>query len=373
MIRILQVVNIMDRAGIETILMNYYRNIDRSKFQFDFLTHRMEKGVYDDEILNLGGKIYHAPRLYPQNYLDYYNYLTNFFHSHPEYKVVHSHIDTMSAFPLFLAKKNNIPILIAHSHTTKLDVDAKFLIKYTAKTLIPYIANNYFACGDLAGKFLFGKNGFKIIHNAIDLKRFKYDLTKRIKLRKKFGLENSFVIGHVGRYNYIKNQKFLISIFQEVFKKNISAKLLLIGKGEDENLLRKKVSELGLSEKILFLNDRDDVNELYQVMDIFVMPSLFEGVPVVCVEAQANGLPCIISDKISEEILLTDNIKSLSLSDNIEKWADIILSSNFNREDNSMQILRNSGYDIQIEALKLTNLYLELIYQSNLIQGEIGL
>lgn len=360
MLRVLQVVNIMDRAGLETMLMNYYRKIDRERVQFDFLTHRPDKGAYEDEILSMGGKVYHAPRLYPQNYVEYYKFMKEFFGNHPEYKIVHSHIDTMSAFPLHTAKLNQIPVRIAHSHTSKLDIDAKLPIKYLAKLMIPKVANFNCACGNIAGEFLFGKREYKLINNAIDLKQFEFDEDIREKKRCELSLGDAFVVGHVGRYSYIKNQSFLIDVFQELLRINSNSKLLLIGKGDDESLLRQKIIDLKLEDKVLFLVDRDDVHELYQAMDVFVMPSLFEGLPVVGVEAQASGVPCIVSDRVSKEILLTDRISMMSLERTPEEWARQAIFMQQGQRTLSMEQLKLQGYDSQTEATKLMKWYEEL-------------
>lgn len=359
MIRVLQVVNNMHRAGLETMLMNYYRNIDRTKIQFDFLTHRPEKGDYDDEIISMGGKVYYAPRLYPQNYLQYFKWMKKFFNEHPEYKIVHSHIDTMSAFPLLAAKLNNIPIRIAHSHTSKLDRDLKFPIKYLAKLIVPYVANHYFSCGEVAGKFLYGNKKFEIIRNAIDLEKYKFNNKVREKKRKELKLNNEFVIGHVGRYCYIKNQSFIIDIFNEILKERPNSKLLLIGNGPDEELLRQKVNKLNLNNNVIFLINRSDVDELYQVMDAFVMPSLFEGVPLVAVEAQANGLKCFLSDKISEEVFLTKNIEKISLGQKDEEWKEKILNSEYERQEEIPEELFQRGYDIKRSMQELIKKYIE--------------
>lgn len=359
MIRVLQVVNNMHRAGLETMLMNYYRNIDRTKIQFDFLTHRPEKGDYDDEIISMGGKVYYAPRLYPQNYLQYFKWMKKFFNEHPEYKIVHSHIDTMSAFPLLAAKLNNIPIRIAHSHTSKLDRDLKFPIKYLAKLIVPYVANHYFSCGEVAGKFLYGNKKFEIIRNAIDLEKYKFNNKVREKKRKELKLNNEFVIGHVGRYCYIKNQSFIIDIFNEILKERPNSKLLLIGSGPDEELLRQKVNKLNLNNNVIFLINRSDVDELYQVMDAFVMPSLFEGVPLVAVEAQANGLKCFLSDKISEEVFLTKNIEKISLGQKDEEWKEKILNSEYERQEEIPEELFQRGYDIKRSMQELIKKYIE--------------
>ncbi len=366
MIRILQCVNKMDRCGLETMLMNYYRNIDRTKVQFDFLTHRKTKGAYDNEIEELGGKVYYAPRLMPYNILKYRKYMKNFFNEHKEYKIVHSHIDTMSFFPLREAKRNSIKYRISHSHTSRLDKDLKYFIKLYCKFAINKVSNIRFACGKKAGEFLYNKLDFHIINNAIDTNKFKYDIQKRNEIRKKFDIKNDeFIIGHVGRFIYIKNQKFLIYVFNEYLKINPNSKLMLIGAGNDEEMLKNKVNELGISEKVIFLVDRSDVNELYQAMDIFVMPSLFEGVPLVAIEAQTNGLNCILSDKISFETKLCSNVFFMSLNESPVAWAKKISEIGGVRNDNSVEDIKNQSYDIKEETKKLMDFYLELVEKEN--------
>lgn len=360
MIRILQVVNIMDRAGLETMLMNYYRNIDRSQIQFDFLTHRDVPGAYEEEIKKMGGVIYRAPRLYPQNYLSYFSFMADFFHNHPEYRIVHSHIDTLSVFPLYAAKKAGIPYRIGHSHSSKLDRDIKLPIKYVAKLLMTKEANVYCACSKVAAQFMYAGKKVKIIHNAIDLRHFQYDESKRNLVREKLGVMNKFVVGHVGRFYYVKNQTFLLDIIQEIKKINSDIRLLLIGKGEDEPILRKKVEKLDLKENVIFLIDRSDVNELYQAMDVFVMPSIFEGLPVVGVEAQANGLPCLFSNKISDEVVLTNTAKQISLEESANVWAENIMKMRNGRNIEAQRQLREQGYDISLEVNKLVKWYMEL-------------
>ena len=360
MLRILHVVNIMDRAGIETVLMNYYRNINRNEIQFDFLTHRPEEGAYDKEIFSLGGKVYHAPRLYPQNYLAYFKFMNTFFTEHPEYHIVHSHIDTMSAFPLLAAKINGIQHRISHSHTSKLDYDAKLLIKLLAKMFIPRLANIYCACGNKSGHFMYGKKPFKVINNAIDLEHFAYSIHKREIIRSKLGLANAFVIGHVGRYCYIKNQSFLIDVFSILKTNIVNAKLILIGKGEDELILRYKAKKLKCADDIIFLIDRSDVSDIYQAMDVFVLPSLFEGLPLVSIEAQTNGLPCVFSDRITKEVCITDTTKFLSLKESKEYWAKTIEMTPKERNYNSVKQIGLGGYDIKVEANKLCKWYQEM-------------
>lgn len=296
MIRILQCVNDMHRAGLETMLMNYYRNIDREKIQFDFLTHRPQRSDYDDEIESLGGKIYYAPRLYPQNYPKYFKWMKQFFSEHPEYKIIHSHIDAMSYLPLKAAKKANIPVRIAHSHNTAIDRDFKYLLKTYFRFKLPKVANYYCACGKEAGEFLFPGKEYMYVPNAIEIDRFLFNENVRMKKRRELGIKDEIVIGHIGRMSYQKNHKYLIDVFAEILKKRNDSILLLIGVGEKLDDIKKYVEKLGLSEQVRFLGNRADVDELYQAMDVFVMPSLFEGLPVVGVEAQFSGLSCIFSD-----------------------------------------------------------------------------
>ena len=348
MIRVLQCVNDMHRAGLETMLMNYYRNIDREKIQFDFLTHRPYRSDYDDEIESLGGHVYYAPRLYPKNYPAYFSYMEKFYKEHPEYKIVHSHIDSMSYLPLLAAKKAGVPVRIAHSHNTAIDKDFKYPLKQFFRFRINSVATNYMACGQEAGKFLFGINKeYTVIPNAIEAEKFYYNEEIREKKRKELGLTNEYVIGHVGRISYQKNHKFLIEIFNEVQKREPNSKLLLIGVGEKEQEVREQVKSLGLEKKVQFLGNRGDVCELYQAMDLFLLPSLFEGIPVVGIEAQFSGLPCFFSDKVPKEVEITNKCQFISLKESKEKWANRIIKQKDEQMDRNKVKITNFSYDIK--------------------------
>lgn len=363
MIRILQVVNIMDRAGLETFLMNYYRNINRDMIQFDFLTHRDEIGEYEDEIKKLGGKVYHAPRLLPQNYISYMKWMKRFFKEHPEYKIVHSHIDAMSFWPLWAAARAGISVRIAHSHSTKIEKDYKYILKVLFKKLLPYVSNYYWTCGDLAGKFLFEGRDCTQIKNAINTEHFYYDQGIRTTIRNELNIQDSLVVGHVGRFLEVKNHRFLIEVFENIKSIVPDAKLLLVGQGELQENIKKLVKDKGLEKSVIFTGSRSDVNCLMQVMDVFVLPSLFEGVPVVGIEAQAAGLPCVFSDKVPREVGLSENSKFLSLSIGAQKWAEqIVLLKNENRK-NGKEIVKESGYDITSAAQDLMKNYQELYYE----------
>lgn len=359
MIRILQCVNDMHRAGLETMLMNYYRNIDRTQIQFDFLTHRPYRSDYDDEIESLGGKVYYAPRLYPQNYPAYFKWMAKFFFEHPEYEIVHSHIDTMSYLPLLAAKKAGVPIRIAHSHNTAVDRDFKHLLKQYFRLRINSVCNQRLACGQEAGKFLFGNRDFKVIPNAIDAEKFYFNKVNRKKKREELGLTTEFVVGHVGRFSYQKNHKFLVEIFNELLKKEPSSILLLVGIGEKEDEVREQIKTLGITDKVRFLGNRSDVNELYQAMDVFVMPSFFEGIPVVGVEAQFANLSCVFSDKVPQEVKFNEKCEFNSLGKSAEEWVKTILEERTPNNRMTGHVI-GSSYSIDNSKDILRNLYMEL-------------
>lgn len=358
-IRILHVVTYMGRGGLETMLMNYYRHIDRTKIQFDFLVHRDFEADYDSEILSLGGKIYHVSRLNPFN-PSYYEKLDVFFKNHKEYKIVHVHQDCLSSIALKVAKKNNVPIRIAHSHNSSQDRNIKFFIKKHYMKSIPKYSTELFACGKDAGDWMFSGANYTIVRNAIDVEKFKFNLIVRNKVRNDLKLNNSYVIGHVGRFNYPKNHEYLIDVFHKVHQLDIHTKLMLIGSGDLEEKIKEKVFSLGLKDDVLFLGNRSDVNELLQAMDVFVFPSHYEGLPVTLVEAQAAGLPIVKSTSISEQCSITPNVTSLPLNSDCTIWAQKILDicNRFERKNTSTYIVDN-GYDISSNAKWLECFYLK--------------
>lgn len=364
MIRVLQCVNNMHRAGIETMLMNYYRHIDRTQVQFDFLMHRSERSDYDDEIEQLGGRIFRAPRLYPQNYPAYFRYMKHFFAEHPEYQIVHSHIDSMSYLPLLAAKKAGVPIRIAHSHNTSIDRDMKFLLKQYFRICLPKVANRYCACGTQAGEFLFGKRECTIIPNAIQADKFTFSAETRLRKRSELNVDHKFVVGHIGRFAYAKNHEFLVDIFAEIIKKRPDSALLMVGAGEKEEKIQQYVNRTGISDSVRFLGKRSDVSELYQAMDVFVLPSLFEGVPVVGIEAQFAGLPCFFSDKVPGEVAFTQDCEFIELQKSAKQWANRILQKvSVDERDAKVE---KAMYDIRYENQSLMDYYLQMDRRRNL-------
>lgn len=358
-VRVLHVVTYMGRGGLETMIMNYYRKIDREKVQFDFLVHRQERWDYDGEIEALGGKIYRLPKLNPLS-MEYRRQLINFFENHKEYKIVHSHIDCMSAIPLRIAKKTGVPVRIAHAHNSSQDHDAKYLLKLIYKAAIPKYSTKLMACGEKAGEWMFNGAEFQVIKNAIDAKRYRFCLETRTKMRRSLGIQdNEFVVGHVGRFMTPKNHQFLVDIFDKIAKIT-PAKLLLVGDGELCSNIKEKVSKLGYKDKVIFTGVRSDVADLMQAMDVFVFPSLYEGLPLTIIEAQAAGLPCFVSDGVPLECDLTGLVTQIALTDSSKAWADtIVVSRNATRQD-TYEAIRAHGYDISENVEKLQRFYLDV-------------
>lgn len=364
MIRILQVVTHMNRGGLETMLMNYYRHIDREQVQFDFLTHRSYDGDYGEEIKSLGGKIYHLPMLNPFS-SGYKKALRNFLNEHKEYKIIHVHQDCLSSVILKEAKKCGVPIRVAHSHCSSQDKDLKYPVKLFYKQFIAKYATKLFACGNDAGNWMFGGAPFTVLNNAIDAKSYIFDNNKHDEQRLKWGIQsNEILVGHVGRFSPPKNHVFLLDIFNEV-QKNVPAKLILVGDGELRPEIEDKIKSLRLEDKVILTGVRSDVADLLQMMDVFVFPSNYEGLPVTMVEAQASGLPCLISDKVPIECKKTDLVQQLPLNMSAVKWADeVIKAANIERKNTYEQIV-HADFDIVANAKKLQAYYLNCLAGSN--------
>lgn len=368
-VRVLQVFTILNRGGAESMIMNYYRNIDRSKVQFDFLVHRPERGAFEDEIESMGGKVYRMPQINPLFPHKYYKELDKFLKVH-NYKVIHSHINTFSSFPLKVAKKNKIPCRIAHAHTTTPPISFelfrkrpeetfKIIFKEIQKVKAKKYATHLMACGKDAGSWLFDKMNFDVLPNSIDTAHYIYNKQKSLSIKKDFNLENNLIIGHVGNFSHVKNHSFILDVFRTLKKRRKDSKLVLIGDGRLKNEVENKAKLLELYNDISFLGIRDDVPDLLQIMDVFLFPSFYEGLPVTLIEAQTSGLKIFASDTITDEVAFTDDISFLSLNKSAEYWAEEILKSvPYERKDNS-EIIKNKGYDIVESAKWLENFYLK--------------
>ena len=352
----------MDRGGIETMLMNFYRNIDRDRIQFDFLANKPAPGDYDEEVKALGGRLFISPGF--MSYRKYAAYMTDLFREHPEYRIIHTHNGSLMLYALQSAKRNSIPVRIAHAHATAVPVGLKNELKKLMRPLIKYAATDYWGCSDAAGKFYFSEkrwnNRHELIHNAINVDDFTFNSASRTAIRSKYGLGDKFVIGHVGRLAPQKNQKMLLDVFDRVHRQNANTHLVIIGTGELEDKLKEQCSALGLSDSVTFTGVQTNVNEWYSAFDAFVMTSLYEGLPVVAVEAQASDLPCILTDTITTEVSVTDRVSFLGLHDDPQLWANAILELQpKDRKDRSAQ-LQQAGYDIRYEAKRMQELYSEL-------------
>jgi glycosyltransferase involved in cell wall biosynthesis len=361
-LRILHVVVNMNRGGAETLLMNIYRNIDRSKIQFDFLT--CKEGIFDREIIQMGGKVHRIPYVSDIGHFHYIKQLDNFFSNHLEYKIVHSHMDKMSGLVLRAAKKAGITHRIAHSHSTSSEggLIAKFYKWYVGKHIFPN-ATNLLACSNQAAKWLFSKeseNSF-ILKNGIEIERFKFSSRKRVLIREELEVnDESFVIGHVGRFSTPKNHMFLIEIFKEVIKVRSNSKLFLVGEGQLLPEIKSKVSEYHLEDNVKFLGSRSDVDQLLQAFDLFLFPSLYEGLPVTLIEAQGAGLTCLISDSITKEVDMgLDLIEYYPLSDK-KVWIERIKTIGVSKAQRSLSnhVLSRKGYDIKDTSKQLQNFYI---------------
>lgn len=353
----------MKRGGIEAFMMNYFRHIDRNRVHIDFVVHGYDKGVYDDEILAAGSKIYHVPTK-SKHPIAYQKKLKEIFGS-GEYQIVHSHCDAMSGWILKIAKKCGVPIRIAHSHNTNYLTQnpVKIFVNEISRKQITKYATHCFACGEKAGKWLFGSHPFEIINNAIELQQFKYSDTIRIEVRKEFGFkEDEFVFGHVGRFDTQKNHAFLVQAFQKVAQKNKKVRLLLVGEGWLMDKVKKQVDDEKLLGQVVFAGSRADVYRLYSGMDCFLLPSLFEGLGIVAVEAQANGLPCLLADTIPSQVRLNPSVHFLPLDNNV--WAESMEKAVTNSYRLKDVDLSKSGYDISKEAGILQNKYLNMIKSS---------
>lgn len=366
-IRILQVHPKMYPSGAENLVMNLYRHINRERVQFDFVVHTDEKQFFDDEIYSQGGRIYHVPVYKGYNHLQYMAaWKKLLLENKAEYRIIHSHIRSTAAFFLKEARKQGY-VTIAHSHSTSEGSGMKAYIKKQLEKKLRENADYCFACSTDAGKWLFGEDivrdeHFFVLKNAIDVKRFKFNNAKRNEARKKLGFNEEFVLGHVGRFFAPKNHVFIIEIFKEIkHKYNPDAKLLLVGDGELQDKIKILGKSYGLGDDIVFAGNRSDVAELMMAMDCFVFPSKYEGLPVTLVEAQCTGLPCIVSDVITDEVDL-GTMKKISLSKSADVWAENVISmkNNIDKRINGTEAVQNHGFDIEKTAKWIEDFYCNL-------------
>ena len=363
-IRVLNLFTIMNRGGAETMVMNYYRNIDRSKVQYDFMVHRDETGAYDEEIRKLGGRIYKMPPIRPWTEQKYRREIRQFYMKHPEYRIIHAHMSELGYYDFLEAEKCGIPVRICHAHNRPHGIDLKSPVRWYYKTMMMPHVTHMFMCGEESGEWLFGKKNkreFIQLNNAIDAERYRFNQTLRKQMRDKLKInDNQLVVGHIGRFNPQKNHTFLVDIFQEVHKKKSDAVLLLVGDdaGDGGAEIHRKVKKLGLEKHVRFTGVRSDIPELLQAMDVFLFPSLFEGLSVASIEAQAAGLPVLISDKVPIECKKTNLVKVISLSELASVWAKEVIKAGKIQHRDTYEKIKNAGFDVKENARWLENFYL---------------
>ena len=366
-IRILQVCGIMNRGGIETMLMNLFRKIDRDKIVFDFMVHSREEGSYDEEIKALGGNIYYVPQYNGANHLLYSKEWKRFFEEHPEHTIIHGHMRSTAGIYLKIAKKYNRATIL-HSHSTSIrGKGIAVLIKGFWQYMGRYSADYFFSCGQDAGEWLFGKkivsgDRFYLVKNAIDVENFAYDGKKREELRDEKDLSDKYVVGHVGSFTPVKNHKFLLEMFMDVKKHKDNAVLYLVGQGPLEKEIEQRIVDFDLEDSVIMAGTTSRVQDAFLLMDVFVFPSIHEGLPMVLMEEQVTGLPCIANGEgITTEAKVTELIEFMALSEGARAWSEKVLAVNTKGRKTHSKELIYAGYDVNVTAQWLCEFYLGLI------------
>lgn len=366
-IRVLHILHSMNRGGAENAIMNYYRHIDRGKVQFDFLLTEYRKCHFEDEIRSLGGKVFRVPLLKISNPLPYFRAVSSFFDDHHEYKIVHSHTSSKSFFPLCIAKVKGVPVRIAHSHGSHSEPGLNGWIRDFLKYPLIKVTTHHLACGKEAAKWLFGEKMYKeksvrIFPNVIECDNFAYNSSIREQYREKLGVsDDKIVLGCTARFCYPKNQVFAVDVLNELLQIYNKTILLLVGDGNQRTEIEQRISQFGLNKFVIFTGVVPNVSDYEQAMDVYLMPSLFEGLPLSLIEAQISGLRCYVSKGIPKEADKTGLVTFLPLEDGAKKWADLI-NANKNYERRSyVGELKAAGYDAETSAKDLQDFYLNVL------------
>lgn len=359
-IRVLQVLPRLLRGGSQTMVMNIYRAIDRSKIQFDFIIFTQNHGDFYDEIKSLGGRVYHLHKFNGKNMPVIIREWNAFFKAHPEYKIMHSHVRSFASIYIPIAKKYGVKTII-HSHSTSNPKNFSGLVKTIMEYPLRYQADYLFACSREAGEWLYGKKStskgnYYFMPNAVNLSDFSYSQEDRLRIRDELGIDNKFVVGHVGGFEVPKNHSFLLKVFAELHERNPETVLLLVGDGTLEQDVREQCAELRLSGSVIFTGLQANVAPYLSAMDVFVFPSLWEGLPVSVVEAQANGLQCYVSDKVTGDVNLSELVHYLPIDRGTGKWTSAISDCESGRTD-VMGELAEKGYDSKTCADRLADFY----------------
>ncbi len=358
-IRVLQVMPAMDAGGMETFVMNVYRAIDRDLVQFDFLYHYDKPCLYDYEIQALGGQITKLTVRQDNNLPRYLHQLDAFFAAHPEYRIIHGHYSGFGMFYNAAARRRGVPVRVGHSHNTAYEPNLVGRLDKLMSSRFNKDLTDRFACSRKAGEMLFGSSPFTVLPNGVDTDRFAHPAPDaRQKLREHLGVrEDELLLGHVGRFSAQKNHAGLLRIFAALLPKQPNARLLLLGGGALEGEIKELAKALGVADKVIFAGVRTNVQAFYAAMDAFLLPSLFEGLPVVLVEAQAAGLPCFVSDTVDRGAAFASNVTFLPLK-SPDIWAHAIHYSDLTRNPNAQQQAMDAGFDIHTSARILQEFYL---------------
>ena len=357
--KVLHILGGMGRGGAPSFIINNMVKTDSESVQYDFLV-RKDNCVFDDVIKKHGGNVYIVPE-FPKHFLTNYFETKRFFVEHiGEYAAVHIHANALLyMLPIRLACKYWKCKVIVHSHNTQSNMrGASFIHKINRKFFLPNSCVRL-ACSNEAGKWLYGNENFKVINNAVDTTAFVFDFEKRKKIRGEFRLpESTVVIGNIGRFESVKNHEFMVDIFSEYLKLNKDACLLLVGDGSLKETIKQKVRALGIENKVIFTGLRKDTYNFYSAFDVFLMPSLYEGLPFTLVEAQTSGVNCLVSDNITTEVILTDLITRMSLDESSNQWAKTMYSLNIdgNRCGYEKEIIK-AEYDTTVTAKILEEIY----------------
>lgn len=368
-IRVLHIVGRMDRGGIETMIMNIYRNIDREKVQFDFLAHYGREAAFNDEIRSLGGRIYEMPAIkdetkgYYWRVFAYIKALKKFFDDHKEYKIIHCHMTNTAGIYMPIAKKRGVTCIISHSHSTKAKIGLIGKVTDILQKPICKYATDMFACSEAAKNWFYPeeiiKSGkVKVIANAVDAERFRFNEEKRKKMRNELNLGDGITVVCVSRFRKEKNQIFLMEVLKKMKEKHSDAVFVFAGDGPCEDEVKAKAKEYGLEENTRFLGMRPDVPDILQAADVFVLPSLWEGLPVVGIEAQASGLHCVASTGVTEEMNAIGMVEYLSLDEPVEKWCEKLEAAALMPRIDTHEKIKEWGYDIHTTAPWLQEFYL---------------
>ena len=360
-IRVLHMIGSLNVGGSQAMIVNLYKNIDRTKIQFDFILDHPDETYFKEAVVSLGAKVFEMPSFKGWNISQVKQAWNAFFTEHPEYKILHSHVRSYASLYIPIAKKHGVTTII-HSHSTSNGKGIASLIKRVMQSSLKRKADYLFACSEESGRWLYGdraikQNNYRMIPNAVDTEKFAFDASVRDEMRQALGIADDMIVyGHVGRLHPAKNHPFLLEVFKAVHEKQPNSLLLIVGDGELRAEIEEKINALGIADAVKMLGSRGDVPELMQAMDIFLFPSRWEGLPVTVVEAQAAGLPCFLSDTITRDVNTSPLVTYLPIHNGVTPWLDALMATDHPRQDVIGQI-KSAGFDVTESAKNLTEFY----------------